>query len=794
MLQDIRYGCKALLRNRLVSFAAVVTLGVGIGSATAVFSVVHAVLLRPLPYPAPERLVRLWELTREGDRFPFSGPNFLDLRARMAGTHELAAYREGQHTTILSTGADSLRLSVVPVSATLPEVTGVAVRMGRFFSAEEDRPGGAARLVVLSDATWRTRFGADPQIVGRTVRLDEQPHQVVGVMPGGFAFPAEADAWIPLAASAEAERDNKDLAVIARVGDGATLEQFRAELTAFARQLSDAYPRSNQGWGLAAVPFDEWLVGPRFRTALRMLLGAVSLLLLLACANIANLLIAQAVSRRRELRIKAALGAGHRRLVRQLFTESVLLAVAGTALGVLIAAWCLDLVQALGAGRLPRLNELRIDRQVLGFACFVGGASCLLFGLAPAVHAARVDLRVSRSRSDSGRGVSRIRAGLVAAEVAIAFVLVIGAGLLAGSFLRLTSVDPGFEVHDLLAAPVDLPASTASREGAASVFARLVEQVRAVPGVTAAGATSTNPFRQSGFSNNVTPEDRAADAPATGLVQAGWRSVTPGLFEAMHITMRAGRTFTDADRDGAERVVILSASLAERLWPAGDAVGKRVYWGGTTGRTRTVIGVSEDVRDVALEAGAAPVMFLPHAQLDLPAMTILVRTDNAETVAPRVRRLVGEALGSTRAPAIETVAANRSAIAAGARFDLSLLATFAAIALTLAITGVYAVLAFSVAERQRELALRLALGATRRRLSGVVFTEGLRPALIGIGLGAVMAYLLTRLAAGILYEIRPTDPATFVGSAIVLIVVATIGALLPAYRAARTDPAVLLKD
>jgi putative ABC transport system permease protein len=794
VLQDLRYACRSLFRNRLVSMAAVLALGLGIGSATAVFSVVHAVLLRPLPYPGVERLVRVWELTREGDRFSFSEPNFLDLRARLTGTHTVAAYRDGQRTSILSNGSDSSRLAIVPVSATFPDVVGIAPHVGRFFSPDEDQPGAGAPVLVLGEATWRGRFGADPQIVGRTVRVDDQPHEVIGVMPSGVAFPGGAEAWIPLAARPDAERDDKDLAVIGRLGGSTTIEQFRGELAAFGRQLSDAHPRANDGWSLTAIPFDEWLVAPRFRDALRMLLAAVSLLLLLACANIANLLIAQAVARQRELRIKAAVGATRARLVRQLFTESVLLAVLGTALGVLIAAWCLDLVQTLGAGRLPRLEELRLDPQVLAFSCLAGGFSCLLFGMAPALHATRVDLRVSAAGAGSARAVSRIRSGLIVAEVALAFVLVIGAGLLTGSFVRLTWTDPGFETRDLLAVPVELPQSIASQAGPAAVYIRLLEQVRAVPGVMEAGATSTNPFRQSGFSNNVTPEDRAHEAPATGLVQAGWRSVTPGYFEAMRIRLRAGRTFTDADRDGGERVVVLSGSLAERLWPNESAVGKRVYWGGTTGRTRTVIGVVEDVRDVALEAAASPVMFLPHAQIDLPAMTILVRAGNVETVTASIRHVVQRELGPTLTPSIEVVAENHSAIAAGPRFNLLLLATFAAIALALAVTGVYAVLAFSVAERQRELALRLALGSTRGALSGLVLKQGITPALIGVGLGAVLAVLVTRLAAGLLYEIRPTDPATFVASAVILIAVATIGALLPAHRASRIDPAILLKD
>ena len=579
MLQDLRSALRNHRRKPLIAAVAVVTLGLGIGGATAVFSVVEAVLLRPLPFREPDRLVRIWESTRDGDRFSFSEPNYLDVRAEAQALQSVAAYSDVDPGAVLADGGEPQRIAAVRISASLPDVLGVRPQVGRMFSDDEDRPGLAERRIVLSDGLWRRRFGADSQVVGRVVTLDGQPFVVTGVMPPRFDFPTAADAWIPLAADPRRDRGDKALAVIGRLSGGATLAQCRAELIEIARRLSNAYPESNGGWSAQAVPFTEWMVAPRFRDAVWVLFGAVGLLLLLACANVANLLVAQAATRHVEMRVRAALGAARGRLVRQLFTESTLLAALGTGAGVLFTFWSVDAVRALGGGRVPRLDELQINGRVLAFACVAGAASCLIFGLASALHAARVDLR---SGMDAGlrytAGSRRLRHALVVVEVALALLLVVSAGLMANSFVRLVSVNPGFDIAGTLAIPIELPSARYPDDRVAGFYVELLDRVRAVPGVVAAGATSTNPFRQFGFSNSVTPEERAAEAPPSGLVQAGWRSVTPGFFEAMRIPVVAGRTFGPADDAGAERVVVVSDGLARRLWPGESAIGKRIYW------------------------------------------------------------------------------------------------------------------------------------------------------------------------------------------------------------------------
>ena len=796
MVQDLRYALRSLRRKPLVTAVAILTLGLGIGGATAVFSIVEAVMLRPLPFRDPDRLVRIWELTRDGDRFSFSEPNYLDLRTGSRMLQDVAAYSDGGARTMPGEDGEPERLVAVPVSALFAEVLGVRPQLGRTFSEEEDRPGRAQPPVVLSDGIWRRHFSADPEIIGRLIRLDGEPFAVSGIMPPRFDFPGAADVWVPLAADPGSDRGNKSLAVIGRLAPGATLARLRGEIGEIARRISDAYPESNAGWGAEAVPFSEWIVAPRFREAVWVLFGAVGLLLLLACANVANLLVAQAVSRQGEMQVRAALGAARGRLVRQLLTESLLLAVLGTGAGVLVAVWSVDIVQTLGQGRVPRLDELRVDGAVLLFACLAGAASAVVFGLAPALHATRIDLR---SAIDQGlRSTTRSRGlghALVVVEVALAVLLLVGTGLMANGFVRLMSVNPGFDIGDALAMPIDLPVARYNEARAIAFYGELLERVRDLPGVTAAGATATNPFRQSGFSNSVTPEERAADAPPSGLVQAGWRSVTPGFFDAMRIPVLSGRTFSIADRQGAERVVIVSAGLARRLWPGESAVGRRIYWGGTTGQTRTVIGVTGDIRDVQLDAAPPPILFLPHAQVTMPGMTLVVRTPgDLAGVAAALREVLPGLDPALPAPAIDEISASRAAVAAGPRFNLLLLGAFATIGVVLAVTGVYAMLAFTVSERRREIAVRLALGASGPGVARLILRSGLALTVAGVAVGIVAAHGATRLLTGLLYEVEPTDPLTFAAAAASLIAVAALACYLPARQAARLDAAAILRE
>jgi predicted permease len=796
MLQPLRLARRSLTRSPLITAAAVITLGLGIGGATAVFSIVRAVVLRPLPFAQPEELVRIWELTRDGSRFPFSAPDYLDVAEQSRTLRQTAAYDDSGTTAVLADGGEPRRLTVTPVSASFADVLGVHPATGHMFTASDDRPGSPARRIVLSDRIWRERFGADPAIVEHVVTLDGRPFVVSGVMPARFDFPGGTDGWIPLGASPRAERDSKSLAVIGRLVPGATLAQLWQELREIARRTADAFPESNAGWSADAVPFDEWIVAPRVRDAVWVLFGAVALLLLLACANVANLLVAQSDSRRAEMQVRSALGASRARLVQHLLAESAMLALIGTGAGVLLAAWSVDAVRALGSGPIPRLDEVRLDAVVLAFGCLAGAASCVIFGLAPALHATRVDLR---SGMDEGLrysgGSQRLRRALPVIEVALALLLIVSAGLMANSFIRLVRVDPGFRTAGVLAMPIDLPASRYSEEQAAGFYGRLLERVRALPGVASAGATATNPFRQTGFSNNVTPADRAAEAPPSGLVQAGWRSVTPGFFETLGIPLLAGRTFTPGDGPADERVVVVTEGLARRLWPGGNAVGQRIYWGGTTGRTRTVVGIVGDIRDHDLDAAPAPILFVPYAQVQLPAMTILVRTTTGvASVAPAMRQAARELDPLLPPPPIDDVAASRAQSTAGPRFNLWMLGAFAAVALVLAATGVYAMVAFTVSARRREIAVRMALGADAARIAGLVLRNGVGLAIAGIAAGTLAAFAVTRVLSRLLYDVTPTDPLTFAAAAALLVAVAALACYIPARQASRVDPVSILRE
>jgi predicted permease len=794
MLEDVHYALRGLQRRPFLAVVTALTLGVGIGSAATVFSVVDAVVLRALPFDEPDRLVRVWELTPERDRFSVSARAYQDLAATSRSLQSVAAYSAQAGTAVMSDGGSPQRLTAVPVSASFSAVLGVQPQLGRMFSVDDERPTAGVRRLVIANSLWQSRFRSDAAIVGRMITVDGQPHEVIGVMPAGFDFPGGADAWVPLVLDPNADHTDKALEVMARLAPGVTHAQVAGELREIAARWSREYPAAHDGWSAEAVSFNEWIISPRFRDAVWMLFGAVALLLLLACVNVANLLVARAVSRQDEMRVRAALGAGRGRIVKQLLAESAVIAALGTATGLLLAIWLIEAVRALGGNTLPRLDSLSLNTAVILFACVAGIVSCLTFGLAPALYASRVNLR---GGVDGVRTTSRstgLRQVLVVAEVAIAMLLVVGAGLLGNSFVRLMQVDPGFDVEATLAMPVTSQSSRYPEDRAADFYRDVLERVRAMPGVVAAGATTTDPFRQFGFSNDVTPEERAADAPASGLVQAGWRSVTPGFFEAMGIPILAGRGFSEADRDGAETVVVISEELARRLWPGESPIGKRIYWGGTTGRTRLVVGVSGDIRDVQLDAVPPPMLFVPHAQVSVPQMTVVIRTTlPMEQIAAPLREVFTNIDPSLPPPAVHSVASSRAESTRAPRFNLSLLVAFAGVALVLALTGVYAMLAFMVSERRRELAVRLALGATGADVARQVLGRGMQLSLGGVVLGAAGALAAAAVLSNQLYAVAPTDPVTFMGAALSLLAAAALASYLPARQASRVDAAALLR-
>jgi len=795
--QDVHYAARQLRRSPGFTLVAALTLAIGIGAATTIFSVANAALLRPLPFADPDRLVRVWETTPGGEPFSAADANYVDFRERNRSFAEMAALREVAGPLTLTGNGEPRQLQSVAATATLFPLLGVRPALGRTFSADEDRPGGDRRVVVLGHALWEGHFGADTSLVGRTLTLNGEQYRVAGVMPPGFDFPGGTEAWLPAAVDRERERDDHELAVLARLRPGVAVEQAEADLRRVAALLGRQHPTTNEGWGTRLATFSDWIVGDRFRQTLVVLLGAVGFLLLIACFNVANLLVARATTRHAEIGIRAALGAGRSRIVRQLLTESALLALIGSAGGLLIAAAAVAGLRAAAPGGIPRVHEVSVDARVLGFGLAAGLVSSVLFGLAPAVHASRVrvhDLLKLGGRSTPGRGRWRSRDLLVVGEVALAMTLLVGAGLMITSFARLGSADAGFAEEGVRAVPLQLPGERYSEERRRAFVREVLSRVESIPGVVVAGATTTNPFRQFGFSNDVTPADRAAEAPPGGFMQAGWRSVTPGFFRAMGVPLRRGRPLLDSDRAGAAPVVVISETMARRMWPGEDPIGKGLFWGGTTGTPRTVVGVVGDVKDVALEADPPPVMFLPYDQVEMPGVTLLIKTaPDAGEIAPAVRREIWAVDAGLAVPEVQLLAQNRALAVAGPRFTTVVVTAFASVALALAAMGIYGLTAFGVAQRTREIGVRIALGARPARVAGAVVRRGVVLALAGVGLGLAGSVALTGLLASLLYETAPTEPATYAAVAIILGGVAALASYVPARRAARVDPVVALR-
>jgi putative ABC transport system permease protein len=786
--QDLGYALRQMWKAPVFTLIAVLTLALGIGATTAIFSVVDAVVLRPLPFPEPDRLMRLWEKNPQTDQFSVSDPNFLDWRQANRSFVDMAAIRFT--TPSLVGDGEPVRLTAAAVTASLFPVLGAKPALGRTFLPEEDRPGGATQVAVLSHRLWQSRFGADPGIVGRSLRLEGRSYTVIGVMPAGFAFPAWAELWIPLAPDAAASRTDKWLDVVARLKPGVTVEQASADLDAVARRLVERYPDSNRDWGVRIVPFQEWMVGPQVTQTMLVLFSAVGLLLLMACVNVSNLLLARATIRGREMGLRSALGAGRARLIRQLLTESVLLAACGALAGLGVAHGAMRLLRAFGPADVPRLNEVSLDGRVLAFTLGTALVTGLLFGLAPALQASRTDLYAllqqgGRAALAAGR---RLRDALVVGELAMAMMLLIGAGLMIGSFLRLQRADTGFDPEGVLTVQLELPEQEYPQERRHLFFSAALARISGLPGVRAAGATNTAPFGSFQPTIEFVVEGREARGPED-FQSADWRSVTPGFFRALGIPLLRGRLLTEADRVGAQEVVVISQTMADRLWPGEDPVGRRIRWGGEDGGALTVVGVVGDVRDLDIAEDSRQILFLPYQQIPWPQMTLLIKTAGPQAgLAAAIRREIRTLDGSLPIPEVRPLRQSISDAVAAPRFRMLLFGIFAAVALVLATVGVYGVMMFTVAQRTREIGVRLALGARPWSVVRMVLRRGLLLTLLGVGLGWAGAFGLTRFLASLLYGTAPTDAATFAAVALLLAGVATAAGYLPARRAAAIDP------
>jgi len=797
--QDLRYGFRMLARNPGFTAVAVLTLALGIGANTAIFSVVNAVLFQPLDYEEPDRLYLLWT-TNPGWARPESAslPDFLDWREQNQVFEDLAAI--SRRSLNLTGDGEPERLIGSYVSSSFFSLLRVQPSAGRGFLPGEDAPG-AEHVAVLGYGLWQRRFGADPSLVGKTISLNGNDHTVVGIAPEDFQLFQGTDLWLPLALDASQPqfgRRSDFLRVLGRLKPDVREDRAQAEMTTIAKRLEQEYPQTNTNIGVVLVPLHEHFVG-NVRPALLVLLGAAGFVLLIACANVANLLLARAASREKEVAIRAALGASRFRLVRQLLTESVLLALLGGSGGLLLAMWGTDGLVRLSPAGLPRLNEIAVNEWVLGFTLLVSVIAGVLFGLVPALHASRLEMHESlkeggRGSADQG-GRRRLRSVLVVSEVALALMLLIGAGLMITSVYRLQQVSPGFNTENLLVGRVNLPAAKYSNPSEILGFSeQLIERLEGMPGIRAVTTTDDYPLSSGSYLSFVV-EGRPAPPPSQ-VVDAIVISVTPGYHRALGILLVRGRAFTRQDGPGDRLVVVINQAMAKKHFPSEDPIGQRLAYDGPDGQPnwREIVGVVADVRHEGLDQDAYPEFHMPFSQKPSRGMTVLVRTESDPSA------LVGAVRGAVQAIdpnqpvyAVRTMDTILSRSVAQQRFTMVLLGMFATVALVLAAIGIYGVISYSVSRRTHEIGIRMALGAQPRDIFRLVVGQGMVLTLIGVGVGLAGAFALTRFLESLLFGVSATDPATFAGVALLLAAVALLACYLPARRATKVDPLVALR-
>ncbi|MEZ5316181.1 MAG: ABC transporter permease [Vicinamibacterales bacterium] len=795
LLGDVRYAIRQLLRNPGFALVATLTLALGIGATTAIFSVVNGVLLRPLPYGDPDALVRVHEVVPQYGRFSVAPATFLDWRSQNQVFDRMAAYGTSSATWTDQETPDRLQGAIV--SWDLFQLLGVAPELGGSFTADQDLPD-APNVVVISHTLWQQRFGGSPDVVGRTVPVNGVPTTIVGVMPAGFYFPSRtAEFWTPIGLDpSNAPRGAHFLGVVARLRGGVTATQADAEMRGISERLAREYPDDSANESSEVVPLLEQVVGG-VRTSLLILLAAVGVVVLIACANVANLLLVRASVREKEVAIRTALGAGRRRLVLQMLAESLVLAVVGGAAGLALAWLAIQPIQALGASSLPRVADIGLDGRVLGFAGLATIVTGVLFGLAPAWHAARGGIGAmlkDSSRSSTAASGRWIRRALLVAEVALSIVLLVGAALLLRSFARLTHVDPGFQPDRVLTFSVSLPQGQYPDTGhRAAFYDRLLERLAALPGATAAGMAQTLPLRGN-YVLSVEFQGRPPAQPGQEA-SANYRVISPDYFTAMGIPLRRGRTFTARDSGTSQQVAVVDEAFVRRHFPDEDPIGHGLDIGNGVDGDFTIVGVVGDVRQSGLDEVAAPTMYVPYAQDVFRSMSMVVRTDGDPAgLARQVREAVRDLDGSLPAYGIATLASVISDSVAQPRFSMLLLSLFAGIALFLAAVGLYGVVAYTVSQRTREIGLRMAIGAQPRDVLRMVVGDGMRLAAIGVAVGLVAAALLARVVQSMLFEVETSDPASYGVTALVLLAVAAIACYVPARRAMRVDPLVALQS
>jgi putative ABC transport system permease protein len=803
--RNVVYSVRMLLKRPSLTAVAIIAIALGIGANTAIFSVVNTVILQPLPYEHPEQLVMLATEQRNqalDGRGSFSVPDFLDIQ-RASTTLEYVAMHQGTGT-VVTEGGDPERVLGAAVSADYFPLLRVKPVLGRVFTREEDKPG-APSIVLLSYGLWQRRFGGDPNIVGREINLGGKT-TVVGILPAGFQYPIDEesqDFWEPLFAAtfltkeAREARANRNMSAIGRLKRGVTVDQAKADLDLLARQVEQHSPESNTNIIFNAVSMHEDITR-EYRTALFVMLGAVGLVLLIACANVANLLLARAAARQKEVAIRMALGASRRRIAGQLLTESLLLSLAGGVLGLLLASWGIDLLVAYGPADVPRLHNVAVDRYVLLFTLLVSTLTGLIFGLAPALQAAKPD--PGNMLKDAGRGLShagrsRMRSALIVSEVAFSLMLLVGAGLLINSFWRLLRTDAGFDARGVLA--LDIPLSRArypKPEDRPPVFEQLVSKMKALPGVRDAAVVNNVPLTDFDYELSFQIEGREPYKPGNEPV-ADYTVASNDYFRTMDIALQRGRAFTTHDTANTPQVMVVSEAFVKRYFPNEDPIGRRIIFDGNNRVPREIVGIVADVRRNGLDVEVQPEMYVSHVQNPERRMNVVLRTESgdASQLAQAARAEVKAFDANQIIWRVQTLEELLGTSVAPRRFNMLLLGIFAGVALVLAAVGLYGVMSYSVSWRTHEIGIRMALGAKRADVLRLVVRQGMTMTLIGLAIGLAGAFVFSRVMIGLLHGVSPTDPLTFTGVSIVLLLVAFLACLIPARRATRVDPIVALR-
>jgi len=801
LFQDIRYAARMLRRQPGFAVVAILTLALGIGANTAVFTVVNGVLLRPLPYREPDRLVQLLHGRNGRLSMTYSPPNYLDI-TKQSGVFSGSTAITPSSANLTGAGEPQL-IDGANVSASFFTVLGVVPRLGRgLVDADGDGPG--ADVVVIGDGLWRRQFGAKADIVGSTMRMDGKPFTIVGIAPVGLNVPAGAQYWRPLVFKprdvADEARGAQWIGGIARLKDGVTLDQAKSTMAVVAERLARDFPRTNKDRTMTAIGLQDRIVRG-IRPALLILLGAVTLVLLVACVNVANLLLARANGRAREVAVRAALGAGRRRLVQQFLAESVVLGVAGGGAGLVVAYWSTQALIALGPASIPRLGEVGVDWRVLAFTIAIAVLTSVVFGLVPALAATghTVARFVSTAgRGSAGPGGSRLRKALVVCEMALAVILLIGAGLLIRSYQRISDVNPGFSPDHVITFTVALPEQKYKTSADAGRFMRaLVARVGGHPGVAHAAGVYGLPLDDTfGASSSFT---RAGETDSADSPSAGMRIVTPGYFSTMKIPLKSGRAFDERDDENGPEVVAINEEAARRYWPGVNPLGQQLHLGVRLAEARsgmkTIVAVVGDVKARSLDATTAPEVYVPYSQHQVDSLTIAVRTaGDPIAFVPMARADLASLDRDLPLAAVRTMDEVIGRSIAERRFTMLLLASFASVAVLLAAIGVYGVLAYLVSQRTQEIGVRLAIGATPGNVVGLFVREGAALTLVGVVCGLAGALAVTRALSTLLFGVTTTDPLTFAGVAGTLAIVALLASYLPARRAARVDPMTALRN